>query len=141
VLDVWENEPDIDLELMASTFIATPHFAGYSTDGKANGTAMVVNALSSFFNLPLKNWYPQNVPLPKSPFITIECAGKTDEDVIREAVFHTYNIDEDDIKLRFSPADFEKQRGDYPLRREFDSYTVKVKSASPPSQSGRNSMR
>jgi erythronate-4-phosphate dehydrogenase len=130
VLDVWENEPDIDLELMGSTFLATPHIAGYSTDGKANGTAIVVNALSSFFNLPLKNWYPENVPLPMTPLITLDSTGKTDEDIIAEAVFHTYNIDEDDIKLRFSPADFEKQRGDYPLRREFTSYTVKVRSGS-----------
>ena len=130
VLDVWENEPDIDLDLMGSTFIATPHIAGYSTDGKANGTAMVVNSLSSFFDLPLKNWYPVNVPLPITPLITIDSTGKKDEDVIREAVLYTYNIDEDDIKLRLSPADFEKQRGDYPLKREFTSYTVKVKSGS-----------
>ena len=49
-------------DLMSKAFIATPHIAGYSTDGKANGTAMVVNSLSSFFNLPLENWYPDNVP-------------------------------------------------------------------------------
>jgi erythronate-4-phosphate dehydrogenase len=58
VIDVWENEPDIDLELMTKAFIATPHIAGYSTDGKANGTAIVVNSLSKYFDLPLKNWYP-----------------------------------------------------------------------------------
>lgn len=130
VLDVWENEPDIDLELMSSVFIATPHIAGYSTDGKANGTSIVVNSLSKFFDLPLKNWYPENVPVPLKSFVTIDSTDKTDEDVIREAVSHTYNIDDDDIRLRFSPADFEKQRGDYPLRREFSSYTVKVISGS-----------
>jgi erythronate-4-phosphate dehydrogenase len=130
VIDVWENEPDIDLELMGKTFISTPHIAGYSTDGKANGTAMVVNSLSDFFNLPLKNWYPDKVPLPSVTEFKIEGKGKTDEDIIREAVQNTYNIDEDDIRLRFSPADFEKQRGDYPLRREFNSFSVKLKGCS-----------
>src|SRR5664280_3414060 len=53
VIDVWENEPDIDPVLLQQAYIATPHIAGYSTDGKANGTAMVVNALCRYFNLPL----------------------------------------------------------------------------------------
>jgi erythronate-4-phosphate dehydrogenase len=127
VLDVWENEPDIDLELMAKTFIATPHIAGYSTDGKANGTAMIVSSLCKYFDLPLQNWYPENVPVPVDPIISIDCKGKSDEDIIREAVFYSYNIAADDIKLRFSPADFEKQRGDYQLRREFPSYSIDLK--------------
>lgn len=126
VLDVWENEPDIDLELMGKAFIATPHIAGYSTDGKANGTAMVVNCLCGHFNLPLKNWYPDNVPPPAFPEISLEGKDKSDEEIIREAVFHTYNISDDDTKLRFVPSDFEKQRGDYPLRREFPSYRINL---------------
>ena len=124
ILDVWENEPDIDLELMEKAFIATPHIAGYSTDGKANGTAMVVNALCRHFNLPLRNWYPGDVPLPSSPAMTIDVRGKSEEDLIREAVFHTYNIKNDDFMLRSNPADFEKLRGNYPLRREFPAYTL-----------------
>ncbi len=126
VIDVWEQEPDLDLDLMAKTFLATPHIAGYSTDGKANGTSRIINTLSSHFNLPLKNWYPGNVPKPEAPVISIGGIGKTDEEIIREAVSHTYNIDEDNINLRFSPSDFEKQRGDYKLRREFTAYTVKL---------------
>jgi erythronate-4-phosphate dehydrogenase len=126
VLDVWENEPDIDLELMEKSFIATPHIAGYSTDGKANGTAIVVNALCDYFNLSLKNWYPLNVPAPPFPEISIEGKTKSDEDIIREAVYHTYDISEDDERLRFKPSEFEKQRGDYPMRREFTSYKVKL---------------
>jgi erythronate-4-phosphate dehydrogenase len=127
VLDVWENEPDIDLDLMAKAFIATPHIAGYSTDGKANGTAMVVNSLCKYFDLPLKNWYPENVPDPFTPELLIDAKGKSDTDIIREAVFQTYNIGGDDLKFRFSPSDFEKHRGDYPLRREFTSYRINLK--------------
>ena len=127
VLDVWENEPDIDPELMQQAFISTSHIAGYSTDGKANGTAMVVNSLSRHFNLPLENWYPENLPVPASPSISIFCNGKSEEEIIREAVNHTYNIDEDNLRLRLSPSDFEKLRENYPLRREFTSYTVDLK--------------
>ena len=50
--------------------------------------------------------------------------------IIREAVLHTYNIKTDDEKFRNSPSDFEKQRGDYPLRREFPSFSVKLSNSS-----------
>jgi erythronate-4-phosphate dehydrogenase len=126
VIDVWENEPDIDLALLSKAFIATPHIAGYSTDGKANGTSMIVNSLAGFFKLPFNNWYPDNVPLPLFPQIEIDCTGRTDQSVIHEAVLHTYSIREDDKKLRISPSGFEKHRGDYPLRREFPSYSVSL---------------
>ena len=126
VLDVWENEPDIDLDLMEKAFIATPHIAGYSTDGKANGTAMVVNSLCRYFNLPMEKWYPVDIPVPSATSLTIDVKGKSDDDIISEVVFHTYDIGDDDSKLRSNPADFEKYRGEYPLRREFPSYTVNL---------------
>jgi erythronate-4-phosphate dehydrogenase len=130
VIDVWENEPDIDPELLSAAFIATPHIAGYSTDGKANGTSMVVNALSRHFNLPLSVWYPGNVPPPEVPVLEINGSGRSDEDIIREAVMHTYDISLDDMNLRKSLSTFEKQRGDYRLRREFHAYTVRLKGGS-----------
>lgn len=124
IIDVWENEPDIDLELMSATFLSTPHIAGYSTDGKAKGTSMIVNALAKNFNLKLTDWYPQNVPSPVHPDMVIDCKGKSTESVVAEAVMNTYNIDEDNINLRFSPADFEKQRGNYRIRREFTAFRI-----------------
>jgi len=130
VIDVWENEPHIDPGLMSRVYIATPHIAGYSADGKANGTAMVVNSMCSFFNLSLTNWYPGNIPQPAAKALTIDGTGLSDEDVIRKAVLHTYYIKEDDEKLRCSPTGFEKQRGDYPIRREFPSYSVKLANSS-----------
>lgn len=129
VADVWEHEPGLDLDLMQKAFIATPHIAGYSTDGKANGTSMIVNQLAAFFKLPLKQWYPADIPQPEKPVISINGKGKDIEDIIREAVEHTYNITEDDMRLRFSPYDFEKQRGDYPVRREFPAYTIKLENS------------
>ncbi len=127
VIDVWENEPEIDIPLMHTAFLATPHIAGYSADGKANGTSMIVRDLSRFFDLPLTGWFPEEIPAPAEPVLTIDCKGKNDEEIIRKAVFHTYNIVEDDIRLRFDPSRFEKERENYPVRREFSSYTLNLK--------------
>jgi erythronate-4-phosphate dehydrogenase len=126
VIDVWENEPEVDTDLMHLAFLTTPHIAGYSTDGKANGTAMVVNSLCKYFDIGTGNWYPGNVPLPPDPVLSIDCAGKSEEEILREVVIYTYNIKEDNYRLRRSTLEFEKQRGDYPLRREFSSYSVEL---------------
>jgi len=132
VLDVWENEPDIDLELLPLLNIATSHIAGYSADGKAKGTAMSVQALSRFFGLPLNGWYPSKLPYPAQPLsLELDCNGKSIQQCLCEAIWHAYPVNDDDGNLRSSPATFEKQRGDYPVRREFKAFTVDIKNAIP----------
>ena len=127
VLDVWEREPEIDIPLMHMSFLATPHIAGYSADGKANGVSMIVKDLCESFDIPLDNWYPTEVPAPPGSVLTIDCNGKSTEEIIRRAVFHSYNIVEDDIRLRFDPTRFEKERENYPVRREFSYFTIDIK--------------
>jgi erythronate-4-phosphate dehydrogenase len=127
VLDVWEHEPDIDLELLSRLFIGTPHIAGYSADGKANGTSISVQAFSHMFGFPLQDWYPQSVPAPENPGILLDASGKSSEELLAEAILHTYSVKADDARLRESPAAFENLRGRYPLRREFRAYTVQLK--------------
>ena len=130
VIDVWENEPHIDPEMLNLAFIATPHIAGYSSDGKANGTAMIVNRISGYFDLPLREFYPARIPGPDNPVIHIDARERDFEDILREAVIHTYDISEDDTRFRFSPSGFEKQRGNYPARREFPAYSISINGAS-----------
>ncbi len=129
VLDVWENEPTINKELLQLLDYATPHIAGYSADGKANGTAMSVQAVSDFFEFGLKNWFPASVPLPGETEIRIDCKGKTKQKIFSELVLATYDIENDDKLLRASVETFEKQRGGYPLRREFETYSVELTQA------------
>ena len=131
VLDVWENEPDIDLELLNIVDIATPHIAGYSSEGKANGTAVCVNAINEYFNLGIeKNWHPKHMPLPKeSEGIIIDCLGKSKQEILYECINSTYDIMEDDRRLRKSISDFEKQRAEYPVRREFNYFEVHLNNA------------
>ncbi len=126
VFDVWENEPDIDLELLDLVDFGTPHIAGYSTDGKVNGTTISVNNINRFFNFGLKeNWHPENIPNAENGNkIYIDGNGKTEQEILSEAVQQTYSIKVDDKILRNSPETFEKQRGDYRIRREFDNYFI-----------------
>jgi len=126
VLDVWENEAEIDSELLRLVEIGTPHIAGYSADGKAMGTAMSVQALSRFFNLNLNNWFPENIPSPKDDNIKINAEGLTTREVINKAILTTYNIIRDDETLRNSISTFEKQRGDYLIRREFNAFKINL---------------
>lgn len=127
IADCWENEPDIDLELLNMAYLATPHIAGYSKDGKANGTRMSVQALSRFFNLDLRDWQPQQIELPDTTEIFMDGSRRDEESVIAEAVLSTYDIESDSDRLKSSPEKFEKFRGDYPVRREFPVYTIHAK--------------
>ena len=126
VCDCWENEPDLDLELLGMTEIATPHIAGYSKDGKAKGTSMSVLAISDFFGLGLNNWQPSGVELPTNPIIEIDGEGMSEQEIFSKAILHTYDIRHDDKLLRLSPEHFEQQRGDYPTRREFPAFTIRT---------------
>lgn len=125
ILDTWENEPNIDLELMNMVFLASPHIAGYSADGKATGTKMVVNAVSRFFDLPLNHWQAVEIPFPFEKEIKVK--GENDLDIWANAILQTYDVFNDDKKLRDFPQNFEKFREDYPIRREPTAFLIKGK--------------
>lgn len=124
VIDCWENEPDLDLELLGMADFGTPHIAGYSKDGKANGTMMSVQAVSRFFNLGLNDWKPSGAEPPENPLIEIDGNQRREYSILAEVILSTYDIENDDNELRRDTLSFEKLRGDYPVRREFDSFTV-----------------
>lgn len=128
-LDVWENEPDIDREILRLATFATPHVAGYSTDGKANGTGMAVRAVAAALGLSeLIDWKVPELPEPEVSLIELDAAADTDEQ-IRTAVNASYDLRLDTERLRNDPGSFEALRGGYPLRREFFAYRVRGGSA------------
>ncbi len=117
VLDVWEHEPEISRELLAKVAIGTSHIAGYSADGKANGTAYCVRKLADFFGIrELLRWYPQSLPEP-NPDSAEPFAARPD---LREFFLRngSYDIGRDDAALRERPEAFEELRNHYPVRRE-----------------------
>lgn len=125
VLDVWEGEPDLDPELVSLLAITTPHIAGYSADGKANGTTASVRCVARHLGLPLQDWTASGIPAPEMPLeFTIDAAGKTLQEVLCEAVLYTYDVRWDSDLLRASLDSFEKLRGDYRIRREFTAFTL-----------------
>ena len=129
IIDVWENEPEINQSLLGKVFIGTPHIAGYSLDGKANGTSMVVQALSNQFRLPLTEWIPKDIPPPKNLKIDFNCSNLSDEEALARIILNTYPIKKDDNLLKSEPETFEKQRGNYPVRREFEAFELILKNA------------
>ena len=104
ILDVWQNEPHINQELLSLAAIATPHIAGYSVDGKYNATKMMVEAVSNFFKLSMVS-FP---PLSRGGIL-----------VKPDGIPAAYDIMADDLRLRESPETFEQQRNNYPPRWEF----------------------
>ena len=126
-LDVWENEPRIDSELLSLLFTGTPHIAGYSVDGKATGTTMCVQALGKFFDLPCREWEVAEVPESIQPAeFSIDTTGKTPQEVLADAIIYTYNVRNDDTALMTDITSFEKLRSNYPVRREFPAFSVKL---------------
>ena len=124
VIDCWENEPELDRELLNLADLGTPHIAGYSRDGKANGTNMSIRALSRFFKLGINDWKCTDVEQPLSPDIFIDGTGKSTQQILAVAILATYDIRKDDLLLRNSVETFEKQRGDYAVRREFPAFRI-----------------
>lgn len=131
VLDCWEHEPDIDLRLLKAADFGTPHIAGYSKDGKANGTRASVRAISKFFGLGIDDWEPAGVEPPAKPVIELDGHNRCAESVLAEAILSTYEIEHDDAALRNNPHLFEQLRGDYPVRREFGCYSIRAKNVAP----------
>lgn len=94
VIDTWEYEPRISRELLEVAFLATPHIAGYSADGKANATRMSLEALCKFFHI-------------EAEFDILPPEGPNDYDPTRDSEW-----------LKAAPGKFEWFRGNYPVRRE-----------------------
>ncbi len=127
IIDCWENEPKIDLELLYRVDFGTPHIAGYSKDGKANGTKMSVQAVSRFFNLGIDDWEPKEIEMPENTVIEIDGNQRREYSILAEAILSTYDIENDFYTLKNAPELFEKHRGDYPVRREFDTFTIQAR--------------
>lgn len=103
-IDCWEEEPNINLQLLEQALIATPHIAGYSRQGKIRASQMVLDELSRHLRLdaPLRADAPSVAPVPHR--------------IIPEML--NYDILEDTRILKSSPSLFESLRNNYHLREE-----------------------
>lgn len=111
IFDVWEGEPNIEPRVLQGATLATPHIAGYSIQGKANATAMAINALARHFHLPLTDWYPEGVQRTIPRTITWERLCNT--------ILQYCDIEKESLLLKDSPQDFELMRNSYNYREEY----------------------
>lgn len=117
IIDTWNHEPDIDLELMDKAAIATPHIAGYSYQGKQNGTAAAVRAVAHYFGIQsLYEFFPKT-DLPENEAVKLDLKG-LNQGEIAAVLQYNYPIFTDDFMLRVAPEDFDKLRAEYKYRRE-----------------------
>jgi erythronate-4-phosphate dehydrogenase len=142
-LDVWEGEPDISLPLLELVDIGTPHIAGYSYDGKVNGTTMVRDALCAWLGkiVPDPNLDPEHVVGEKinGQEQLIDLKSFT----LSDAILATFDVAQEDQRMReallalgvglpsgLAPSvnvskEFDRLRKTCPKRLEFQHYLVK----------------
>lgn len=132
VLDTWEGEPDIDPTLLQEVTLATPHIAGYGTDGKWRATRMILAALQSHFQLEGSRADDGENGPSSSPVDTPQCLpGESRLHWLSRCILLAYDLRLDDTRMRATqnlPAearrtDFDRQRRHYPVRREFSGFT------------------
>ncbi|MHC4087124.1 MAG: 4-phosphoerythronate dehydrogenase PdxB [Planctomycetota bacterium] len=132
VLDVWENEPNIDVELLEMVDIGTPHIAGYSLDGKIAGMIMIYKATCKYFKLEAKYDVKDFQPEPNMPQLKINPDSGSEQDVLLGVVEKIYDIKADDVRLRRMLEESAKEMGkyfdslrrNYPVRREFQNTRI-----------------
>lgn len=125
VLDVWEQEPNINTQLLELVELATPHIAGYSEQGKINGSTMLHSSLMDKYPLQVQSNAEE---YSDSSGAQLELHSES----INEALLASYDIREDDRRLRQAinqsgrsvPEAFDQLRRDYPKRKEFNHFTI-----------------
>ena len=131
VLDVWEGEPDLNVELLSKVDIGTPHIAGYTLEGKARGTTQVFEAFSAFIGRAQHVALDTLLPAPEFGRITLH--GPLDQPTLKRLAHLVYDVRRDDAPLRHVagiPGEFDKLRKTYLERREWSSLYVMCDDAS-----------
>ncbi|WP_324730921.1 4-phosphoerythronate dehydrogenase PdxB [Pseudomonas paeninsulae] len=138
VLDVWEGEPQVDVELAGRCRIATPHVAGYSLDGKLRGTAQIYAAVCAHFGWPPTVNLDELMPAPWLSELSLD-AGADPAWALATVCRAVYDPRRDDADFRRSlqgetasqRAAFDALRKHYPMRREIDGLSVKLQGDAP----------
>lgn len=138
VLDVWEGEPQVDVELADLCVLATPHIAGYSLDGKQRGTAQIYQALCAFLGQTPQVQLADLLPAPW--LAKVELNANSDQAwalaMVCRGVYDPRRDDADFRRTLTGPVDQQKQAFDglrkhYPVRREIEGLTVHIEGHNP----------
>ncbi|OOE36848.1 4-phosphoerythronate dehydrogenase [Salinivibrio kushneri] len=133
VLDVYEQEPEVDLALMDQLTFATPHIAGYGLEGKARGTTMVFNALCEHLGLPHRAHASELLPTAPIPHVALaQPWQQSDLMALTQLVYDIRRDDSDFRRAMHAAGDdklaqrtaFDQLRKNYWDRREYSAITV-----------------
>ena len=126
VMDVWANEPDINVKTHELAAIGTPHIAGYSLEGKQNGTKQVYDAFCKHFGVTANNDLKQSDE-------RIQVPGKISS--LKQLILTVYNPKHDGVRMTAARLDdsdndaslswFDALRKNYPIRHERTAYVFK----------------
>ncbi len=131
VLDVWEGEPQVDLELAQRCDIATAHIAGYSLDGKIRGTEQIYQAFCRHFAIAEQ----AAASFPAQTLVGLQLAAHTPvAEAMRVVCRAVYDPRADDALFRLSwqgdaqqrRSAFDQVRKSYPVRREIPDLQVQL---------------
>lgn len=124
-LDVFEFEPEVDMELLPLLAFATPHVAGYGLEGKARGTTMIFNHYCEFLDKDL--FAHASELLPTAPVPRVELDRNWDEATLHNITQLVYDVRRDDALFRreiSKPGAFDLMRKNYWDRREYSAVTI-----------------
>lgn len=138
VLDVWEGEPQVNLDLADLCTLATPHIAGYSLDGKQRGTAQIYQAFCRWRGEPAQVQLAELLPAPALAQIDLD-ASSDPAWALATLCRAVYDPRRDDADFRRSLSDdsaeqragFDLLRKHYPQRREIEGLAVHLRGEAP----------
>lgn len=125
ILDVFEHEPEVDLELLEHLAFATPHIAGYGLEGKARGTTMIYNRYCEFLKLKEEVSAASLLPVAPVPYVKLNQAW--DEATLHNLIQLIYDVRKDDALFRRKIGQagaFDAMRKGYWDRREYSAITL-----------------
>lgn len=138
-LDCWENEPQINRDLIAQLFRASPHVAGHSIEARQNATSMLVGALLKWCRAE------PSLSKPSQQYADVDNMGLGEGGEIQDnfsALAHLLTQccpinDINDAMLDLSRlsegkagAEFDRLRRQFAGRREFTAYQVPIEVSS-----------
>jgi len=107
--DVFENEPDVNTDLISHCTIATPHIAGYSKIAKTRATYQIYNQAASHFH-----WPAQTMPTTNNKLIDLSTDRQWES-----VALNTFNPAS--FREKLLQTDFARCRHEFVLKNEFTS--------------------
>lgn len=142
MLDVWENEPAPNLDLLEQVFVGTPHIAGYSVEAKLAASRCIIDALCQALSLD-SSFSSSSVQLPRLvQDASLADQPETDRKIFAELINQAFSplaltqafrraSQKSDPEKMLQGRVFDKLRKQLAERREFSASHVQASAVTP----------